>query len=115
MDKIDLSTQQKRWAYLASGGKLRRKDGYSTVEFKDGKLLFYQEYKYGAGLIKVSEACLRFDEWEELKEPMRDEFQAKVERSNAVFIEGVIGFIANSKLGKYVDRKVKVTIEEIME
>jgi hypothetical protein len=114
MNKIDLSTQQKRWAYLVSGGKLRRKDGYCTVEFKDGMLLFYQEYKYGAGLIKVSEACLRFDEWEELKEPMRDEFETTVRPILGRFHTTNAEAECARALQKYDGKKVKVTIEEIL-
>ena len=110
MTKPDLSTQAARFKYLIEGGTL--KSGGTCVKFVDGELQFFvnSERRF---TFPDHVAILRYDEWTPVVEPMSDEFECEMYQSetSSVF---PMGYNVYPILKKYIGKRVRIKIEEII-
>lgn len=104
MTKTELKTQADRWKYLVNGGKLT--DGFDILVIKNGELWDETEDKY-------SSLNLTGTGWRPYIEPMKDEFEIDVE-VKWIDRDSSVGCIATCILDKYIDRRVKIVITEIV-
>jgi hypothetical protein len=104
MTKPDLSTQADRWRYLLSGGKIKHND--FIVGFKNDILWNYTQGTRAYMAFTDNEDCVPYIE------PMSDEFECYLGSGVLSHFREVE--IANDILTKYIGKRVKIKITEVI-